>query len=193
MIEAIVVLIMIAAMATAFAPRFAGMSDRTAEREAGDVQRLLSIAGEKGLFSGQPAAIEYSARTSELALLVRRDRSTLTDAPSESIPVWQPDPLVNVVVLKELRLKQAFADGQLLAISGWRVAFLPGEPRPELRLVLDSSGKGASTGESETQVMLMTGSINALRTGKHQERGPNAARPPRVIDLDDAGKGTKPW
>lgn len=186
LVEALVVIVIITILAGLIVPRMLSTGPRLDQGETKAVQRLLSVAAEKSALLGQPVAVEYTAANSTLRVLVQRSR--LDDQGQPLAPEWIVDSLVEPVTLEYTQLKDARASGVVLEKSAWRITFPPGQPRPEVLLVL--SRKDAQ--DQLTRIALPTYAAGALREDASPGARPSAATI-GAIDLDDAGKGTKTW
>lgn len=186
LIEIIVVVVIIGVLAGLTIPRFVNTADRQADMEAKAVKRILSIAAEKSVMLTQPIAIDFDKSTSELSVLVRRPRtSATTDTPG--LPEWRRDSLVEPVVLDRLTLQQATADGQNMDTTRWRLTFSGADARPEVRLTFKQKS-------SESRSFVVTLPATGAAALQQDAQGTLSADSGlRVIDLDDAGKGTKAW
>jgi prepilin-type N-terminal cleavage/methylation domain-containing protein len=194
LLEIIVCIVILGLIATAIVPRVLNVGRRQADLEAGRVQRLLSVVAEKCSVWNEAVAVDYSADKSQLSVWTRRaDTKAGADATGSARVKWEMDGLVEPVVLDRLRLAQAAQDGQILPGGKWRVAFIPGQPRPELTFQLEPK---AEQDGPRWMVTLAPDQATAVRSAGedslHSGKLPMGAES-RSIDLDDAGKGQTPW
>jgi prepilin-type N-terminal cleavage/methylation domain-containing protein len=189
LIEATVVVIIIAIAAGLVVPRMFGAQSRLAQAEAQQVRSLLSIAGERSTLTMQPVAIEFVADTRTLSMLIPRPASAgpgnLTRGSSTR---WRPDPLVEQVVFENIDLKVALADGRPMESQRWLVTFPAGQARAGLVLRVVPRGKS----EPVTELSLGPADIIASISGS-DVLGATTSASARAIDLDAIGRGTKPW
>ena len=194
LVEIIVVLIIIGIVAGVVVPRFVGNSLRAALVESQSVQRFLSTAAEKSVLSGQAVTISYNSNTKRFSLLAMRPTvaSPTTSAADSAVAndsaAWRPDPLVDPVELSLNTLKQVLVDGRKMPSGQWQVPFIPGQARPDIRIVLQPLSAPAG---SEINVALTPEATSATRTGFGIIQP--AGTGPRVVDLDDSGRGDRSW
>lgn len=203
LVEMIVVIIILGVMAGVALPRLFGNDSRRVEVEVQAVQRLLTIAAERGSFIPEPVAVDFDGASSTFRLMVQRRGAAFAPpragaGGSTARPgarEWTADALVQPVELSGTIVTNAWTDGRPLPARGWRVVFTPTQPRPALAIQMRSRSGGAdSSGRAEAwQVTLGTDEPSASRAWL---AGSGAGAPlvaTRAIDLDAAGKGEKPW
>lgn len=202
LIELIVVIIIVAIFAGLTLPRAFGNSDRLADVECQDVQRLLTIAAERESLSPEPVGLEYDHRASTLRLLVRRIGSAFAPrgagASGASETSWVADPLISPVTLSRTTLTGAWADGRALAKDGWRLVFSQSDPRPSLVLQVDGKNGGSSVGGgnaagSSWYVALSADAPGAVRAPANSGMYSPTWAGDRSTDLDSLGRGQKAW
>lgn len=186
LVEAIVVIVLISILAGLTVPRMLSVGPRALQTEMRSVERLLSIAVEKATMLSDPVAVEYDDKSKTLSVAVQRARTDSTG--QRQSPDWRADPLVEPVIFDRAELRDARTDGMALQKSRWRVVFTPGQPRPELVLILAAAH---APGAQPSVITLPNFATRAVRSDDPAR--PHAAALSGSIDLDDAGKGTKPW
>lgn len=201
MVEMIVVVVLLAIFAGLIAPRVLNTTERQAEAESRQAQRLLTILAEREAVSAEPQAIEYDQRDGQLRLLVRR---TVTGAAADAQPDWRVDPGVPPLTFVRSHLADAFADGRSLPRGRWRLVVSGSggggggdQPRPGISLVIRAGQptSGAIAPADEPAWVVALGSdAPAASWGSVKTQPPAAiAAMPRAVDLDASGKGDKPW
>jgi type II secretory pathway pseudopilin PulG len=185
LLELILVVVIIAVLAGAIAPRITGTDTRRAEQEAGQVQALLTAAAQRDAHSTEPLAITFDGADGRLALTVQR----APDPASGAAAAWTIDPAAPTVKLDLLEIREASLDGQRLPERAWRVEFPRTEPRPNLTLLLAMKGR---TDAGPWRIELPPSATAAVQSSGSaaQSASPRTAHP---IDLDAAGRGDEPW
>ena len=128
MIEVLVVILILAVMAGAIAPRlvsFTALRVAPTARQVGDV---LSVAGRRDRLTSQRVAIDYADHTLRMLIL----RPAADGVGSE----WADDPLAQTVNLGPVELVSARLDGAELDADQWRVELATTGRRPLLTLLL---------------------------------------------------------
>lgn len=195
LVEMIVVIIILAVLASVIAPRLSGQSERAAEGEAAAVQRLLTAAAERAaLTGGQGVGIEYVRGERAATISIVQRQTAPAGAAQRSDPGWRPDALAAPVELTHLELKHAAADGRRLDASRWLVPMGGAQARPGLGLSLaprDSSGRFGF------HIELTPDATVATRRAVSASEAGGPARllltPDRMIDLDATGRGDSTW
>lgn len=193
LIEAIVVMVIIAILATMITPRVLNIGRRQVENESRLLQRMLTVAAEKCDLWNQNVALDYKSKTQTFSVwTLREDAKTDPTLTGSARVKWLIDPLVEPVVLTQSKLQSASQDGQLLPSGDWRVTLTPGQPRPVLSLTLEPN---AGNGPTRYTLGLSPESTGATRASSDQgeSTGGKPGVASRSIDLDDAGKGQSPW
>ncbi|MFN7021025.1 MAG: type II secretion system protein [Phycisphaerales bacterium] len=203
LVEMIVVIIILGVMAGVALPRLLGNDSRRVETEVQAVQRLLTIAAERGAFIPEPVAVDYDSASSTFRLMVQRRGAAFSSSRaggggSNARPgarEWTTDALVQPVELSGTIATNAWTDGRPLPARGWRVVFMPAEPRPALAIQLRPRSGGAnSSGQADAwQVTLGPDEPAASRASPAGSAAGVPLAASRAIDLDAAGKGEKPW
>lgn len=195
LVEMIVVIIILAVLASVIAPRLSGQTERAAEGEAVAVQRLLTAAAERAaLTGGQGVGIQYvrGERGSTISIVQRQTApagsAQLTD------PAWRPDALAAPVELSHLELKHAAADGRRLDSSRWLVPMGGAQARPAIGLSLAPRD---TAGRFGFHIELTPDATVASRRAVSASEAGGPARPlltpDRMIDLDATGRGDSTW
>lgn len=188
LIEAMVVIILLAVFAGMIVPRMLNTPARSALNEARAVERLLSVAAEKATMLAEPVAIEYLAASKTLTVSTQRARTGSDGV--RLAPEWRQDSLVEPVTLTYTELADARADAVPLNRTQWRVTFVPGQPRPDLVISL-TMPSGPTSGHNAL-IALPPHASKAARLDT-SPASPASAGSASAIDLDDTGKGNKTW
>lgn len=175
LMEAIVVVMILAIMATVVVPRLNAMVQRPARQSAILVGDFLTSVAQRDALTSQPLAIEFNGEQNTLSLLV----------PGDEPGQWRRDLVIRPIQLGEAYLVEASADGAMLDTSQFRVEFRVGSPRPLIEMAI--SDDRDSRNEGPFQVRLSPGSPRAV------VEGVSAQSTAEGEDLDAAGKGEQPW
>jgi prepilin-type N-terminal cleavage/methylation domain-containing protein len=135
LIEMIIVIAIVAIMATMMVPRFLSHDRRQLHAAADGVADLLIMFAQREAMSGRPTGIWHDVDRNWIVLMTL-DREV--DAVGEPA-VWQPDHAVMPVKLPaivEVDGVQALADGEPIDFSEWPVVTEPGRPRPSVEISL---------------------------------------------------------
>ncbi len=198
LLELVVVVVMIAILATVFLPRLTGQSQRQAEGEAIRVQQLVTAAAERSSLAGGQVAIRYTTSDEGPTLaVVSREPAPLENARARTTPSWKPELLIDPLRLEHLELKHATSDGRRLDPRQWVVPLNGAMTRPALSLVL---GQKDTPAGAAYRIDLAQDAIEARRTGLAPDqigvagsRALQAGPPERAVDLDATGRGDSPW
>jgi len=180
MVELIVVVIILAVLAAAMAPRLAVFGGRRVRASAEAAAELLSVAARRDALTSQRVALDFDAEAGWLRLLTYA-------APAEGIGrgVWQEDVLAPRVELGDTELVRVLADSVELTPRQWRIEFPQGGRRPEVFMVLADPAR-----REFWQVGLPTGlATAAARPGQVPQPSEGGV----AIDLDATGKEDEPW
>lgn len=185
MLEIIVVAILIAVFAGMIIPRLTGGESRRAEREAGELARLLSAAAGRSSLAGQAVSIEFDESDGRVRVLVLQRVQTSRGVESE----WAADPLLRAVQLETLQLRQVAVDGSALSPTRWRIELPAGEPRGAVWILAGLRSDPAGT---NWQIELMPEDAGAtVRPGTAPPRSALTGGLP--IDLDATNQGERAW
>ncbi len=179
LLELILVVLLLAVLAGAIAPRLAGQRTRTLRQEADGLARLLSAAAQRDALSSERIALYYTEESGSVALLRYQH-----DADPAG---WFVDDLVSPAPLVRLELVEAVAAQRTLDDEQWLVEFPPDTSRPELAFLLRDPAD-----DTAWQVGLggfsASASIERTDGRRRIEIGPSDS-----IDLDAIGEGAQPW
>jgi prepilin-type N-terminal cleavage/methylation domain-containing protein len=177
-VEVIVVMVVLAVLAGAIAPRLTSSAGRRARVEAQAVERTLSAAAMRDAMSSQRVALEFDGS------VLRALAYGTTGEDPDAARAWRVDPLIPEARLTELSLAAGAADLERLSAQGFRVELPRMGRRPEIDLrLIDSRGVvwRASLG------------AGAMRAVAGQELDVTPAAAAGVVDLDELGQGRRPW
>lgn len=222
MVEVIVVIVIIVALAGVILPRMIGGADRALRIEAENVRQLLSTLGQRGVLGAQSAALEYDPKSQELSLWTKPHEltggmdpneaasgatgATTTKSSDSSIGTqWKLMPLVRPVRLSSAEVAAIIIDGRPLTLptlgagaSGdpIRLELPQGQTRPSICVVLRRAGGAMSAARAEivpgVQIDLTSEATAARSTPLNDAR---QVRPmaARGEDLDAAGRREPAW
>lgn len=175
LMEAMVVVMILAIMSMVVVPRLNAMVQRPARQSAILVGDFLTSVAQRDALSSQPMAIEFNASQRRLSLLV----------PASTPGQWRQDTVIQPIDLGEAFLEDATADGAMLDPEQFRVEFRVGEARPLIEMAI--SDDRARGGEGPYHVRLTPDSPRAV------VEGVSARDDSDREDLDAEGKGEQPW
>lgn len=175
LMEAMVVVMILAIMATVVVPRLNAMVQRPARQAAIQVGDFLTSVAQRDALTSQPMAIEFSGEQNTLSLLVP------SGAPGE----WMRDLVIRPIQLGEAFLVEASADGAMLDASQFRVEFRAGGARPLIEMAISDDRDAKSQGPFRVRL-----SPDAPRA---VVEGVSAQSEAGGEDLDANGKGEQPW
>lgn len=222
MVEVIVVVVIIVALAGVILPRMIGGADRALRIEAENVRQLLSTLGQRGVLGAQSAALQYDPKSQELSLWTKPHELTggmdasetgagsvsLTETKSADDAIgtqWKLMPLVRPVRLSSAEVGAIIIDGRPLALPSLdagasgepiRLELPQGQTRPSICVVLRRAGGAASMARAEivpgVQIDLTSEATAARSTALNDAR---QVRPmaARGEDLDAAGRREPAW
>jgi len=191
LVEVLVVMVIIAILATLTVPRLIGAQGRQAEVEAQSVRTLLSQAAQRDAVSSEPLAINFDHEKGELTI------QALLPLPGEEEGGrrdWRPLPLFRPLRLTSLVIAQAAADGQAQPPdTSFRVVFAGegAKPRPTLSLLLHTAPDLPGKARAWQADLLPGQTVAAIRTVATADQ--IAAPQTTTVDLDLEGLRTQPW
>ncbi|MHC5113451.1 MAG: prepilin-type N-terminal cleavage/methylation domain-containing protein [Planctomycetota bacterium] len=179
LLEVIVVISIIAVLATLAVPRLTGTARRTFDLTADKVGDLLLMFAQRDSLGQSPVGIRYDTdlRKLELVTLRRYD-----DGSSD----WLVDRFVTPIELPDLIDEEqlaVYADGEWVDVRDFPLSHTPGETRPSIEIYLTTID-----GAHETTVVL---SPHAVAPRRSDRTDLVARRAP--IDLDGAGRSREDW
>lgn len=176
-VEVIVVMVVLAVIAGAIAPRLTSSAGRRARMEAQAVERTLTALAMRDALSSQRLALDFDGNALRAVALVA------TDDEPDALRRWRVDPLIPEARLSELSFAGGAADLNQLSRRSFRIELPRVERRPDLDLrFIDTRGV-------VWQVALRSGATRAAAG----EAVAGAPEPAGIIDLDLAGQGRRPW
>lgn len=184
LVEVLVVMVIIAILATLTVPRLLGAQGRQAEVEAQGVRALLSQAAQRDAVSSDTLSINYDHEKQELSVDSLVDKDGQRD--------WHPLPLIRPIRFVSLVLAEASADGQSQPPdTSFRVVFAGAKPRPSIGLLLRTAPDMPGNARA-WQADLLPGQTVALLRAVNVTAA-LAAPDGTTIDLDVEGQRTQPW
>lgn len=222
MVEIIVVIVIIVALAGVILPRMIGGADRALRIEAENVRQLLSTLGQRGVLGSQSAALQYDPKSQELSLWTKPHEltggmdpsesgssgagATTTKSTDDSIGTqWKLMPLVRPVRLSSAEVGAIIIDGRPLTLptpgaggggEPIRLELPQGQTRPSICVVLRRAGGALSAARAEivpgVQIDLTSEATAARSTPLSDAR---QVRPmaARGEDLDVSGRRETAW
>lgn len=178
-VEILVVIVLLAAVAGLVAPRLTNNAARRVTAAAEATAETLSALSRRDAMLSQPLALMYDRANNRLHASV-----LLRDAQRNSVE-WRSDPLLPDADLQDARIVSVTADGAELDTSELRVEFDQFQPRPSLRIVFSDSAGG-----NLTSVDMPASSLQATIVFGDIREQPGASR---AIDLDEQGKERQAW
>ena len=175
LMEAMVVVMILAIMATVVVPRLSAMVQRPARQSAILVGDFLTSVAQRDALTSQPLAIEFNGELNTLSLLV----------PADEPGQWRRDLVIHPIQLGDAFLVEASADGAMLDESQFRVEFRVGGARPLIEMAI--SDDRDSRNEGPFHVRLSPDAPRAVVEGVSVQSTADRE------DLDAAGKGEQPW
>lgn len=183
-VELLVVMIIIAMLATIVVPRLIGTQSRQAEIEAHALRALISSAAQRDAMTSGSLAIAYDAEKKEVAIQVLRQVN------GEN--VWLPAQFVRPLRLATIAITASEADGQAYPIdTSWRVEFPPSRPRPQLAIHVQTAPDVIGN-KRAWQIDLLPGRTAAVLSASTVD-APISQAVNDAQDLDDEGRRTQPW
>lgn len=181
MIEMIVVVVVLALLASMVAPRLVGSARRQAVLAAEEVAELLTLFAHRESMGESKIAVGYDPNAGVIMLL-----SLVGDiAEPDNPPRWEIDRFVSPVRLPDnMVVAMVRQDGLIVPTADWMVPVVPGRGRPSIEVLLISGDA-----DLEVTVFLAAHSVNARLVYRGQMD--TAARVP--IDLDLAGRDREVW
>jgi Tfp pilus assembly protein FimT len=162
-VEILVVIVLLAAVAGLVAPRLTNTSSRRVTAAAESAAETLSALARRDAM--RTSVLQRDARTGDVT--------------------WKVDPLLPDADLLDARVVAVTSDGAEVGVDAMRIEFDQYQPRPALRVVL-SDAKGGNL----VTVDLPASSLQAsVVYGDMREQAGGS----RSIDLDDEGKERQAW
>lgn len=182
LLEVIIVIALLAIMASIAVPRLVSHEGRTLQLAADGVADLLTVYAQREQLSARPVGIWHDAQRNWLVLMVLDIDPANPDEPA----AWRPDR-----ACKPLKLPASVssdgvlvtADGSPVEIRQWPIATQPGQQRRSIEITLITNDGRTTTVELASHAMAPHHVDQAsIELG---ERVP--------IDLDAAGRQREDW
>jgi prepilin-type N-terminal cleavage/methylation domain-containing protein len=182
LLEVIVVIAVLAILATMMVPRLVGQRQRELRAAADGVSDLLMMFAQREALSDRPVAIWHDAERNWIVLMRLEKPPGDDDEPAE----WQADHAVKPVKLPaSIRPEDVYAtaDGEPIDFRQWPIVTEPGRPRPSVQITLATEDGLMRT------IVLPAYEIAAY----DDETGAELAELRRPVDLDAEGRHREDW
>ena len=183
MIELIVVVVILSAVAFAIVPRVVGSEERAAEAEVRKVENFLTSVATRSVLSGQAMAIVLEdGRLSAQTLRAMGDAADFTQERR-----WIEDGLIIPVRLDRVEVSDVIAGSAPVKPGEFRIDMPSGAARPSVSLLLESE-----LTRRAWRVDLASDAAKAysMPMGEGEKLTPIGRG---SVDLDDAGLTETPW
>ena len=131
-IEVVIVVLVLAVLASVVIPRLGGVGRRTERLSIDRVSDLLAAFGYRDSMSSGSSAIEYDATNHSLTLLILRKDPEQPEQPE----IWMRDILAPVTNLPGTVELSAFEDGERLPNGDWSLLTNMDGTRPKIEMEL---------------------------------------------------------
>jgi len=175
MLEVLVVVVILAILATVVVPRLSALTQRPARSAAIRVGDFLTAAAQRDALTSQPLAIEYDGDEGFMYLLV----------PGAEPGSWSRDKVIQPADFGNANIVEATADGAMLERGHFRLEFRAGVTRPAI--LVSISDDRDPEGLAPYRVELSAEASRSVVVGVGAELEYT------TIDLDAQGKGDEPW
>jgi prepilin-type N-terminal cleavage/methylation domain-containing protein len=182
LLEVIVVVAMLALLATITVPRMTGMARREFELATDRVADLLMMFAHRDNLGQKPVGLMYDESRRALMLVVL----DIDDPEQRNTATWQIDPYVDPVRLPDIVDPDSLvvtADGEVAYIADYPLSHTPGEARPTIEVSFQSRD-----GAYHTTLVLHPYDVAPRRLDRSAQA---QARMP--VDLDAAGRSREEW
>ncbi|MFT3686337.1 MAG: type II secretion system protein [Phycisphaerales bacterium] len=185
MVEVLVVMMILAILATLTVPRLLATPGRQAEVEARAVKALLSQAAQQdAVFSGS-LALHLDTEKHELSLQSLGEQK-------DGSRDWKPVTMVRPVRFTSIEIADATADGQSQSPeSGFHMVFAGSRPRPPVSLLIRTAHDLPGSPRAWQVDLLPNQTVATIRAV-----GPQAPLAPAeggALDLDKEGRRDQSW
>jgi prepilin-type N-terminal cleavage/methylation domain-containing protein len=183
LVEIMVVVVIMAIMASLTIPRMLGNETREYQLAADRVADLLMMFAQREGLGARPVGLWEDTQNRRLVLMMRPRESDNPDGTLGEASAWVPDRTVRPVPMpRTVSIIDVQADGERVDISSWPLQVDPGETRPDIAIMLE--------GPSGVRTIVLPG--HAL--SPMQISGANYAEwLGGPIDLDAAGQDREDW
>lgn len=181
LLEVMVVVVILAVLATVAVPRLSGTERRAFDLAVDQVTDLLIMYAQRDRLERRSVGIVYDADRGWLELRVLDVEPGATN----EVAQWRADRFVAPVKLPDVIDRDAlavYADGEWVDIRGWPLTHATGEDRPTIEVLLRSR-----EGDHVATLRLAPHDVVPSR----MEDGTGSPRQP--IDLDAAGRSREVW
>lgn len=178
-VEILVVVVLLAAVAGLVAPRLTNTSSRRVTAAAEATAETLSALARRDAMLSQPLALIFDSASNTLRTSVLQRDARTGDV------TWRNDPLLPDADLLDAKVVAVTSDGAEMGVDALRIELDQYQPRPALRVVLSDA-----KGENLVTVDLPASSLQATLVYGDMRQQPGASR---SIDLDDEGKERQAW
>jgi prepilin-type N-terminal cleavage/methylation domain-containing protein len=178
-IEVVIVVLVLAVLASVIIPRLGGVGRRTERLSIDRVSDLLAAFGYRDSLSSGSSAIEYNATDHSLTLLILRKDPEQSENPE----IWMRDILAPVTNLPRTIELTAFEDGARLPNGDWSLLTNMDGTRPKIEMELLGENVHAT-------VMLDPWAQTPTVIDENTQ---NNAVLTDAIDLDAVGQDKDPW
>ena len=180
LLEIIIVVTIIAIMATLTVPRLTGLSRREFALAGDRVSDLLMMYAQRDATMTRPVGIALNPDRQALELLIYTENG---NGEADWFVDRYVDPVLlgGVVDLENLRV---FADGESVNIVQYPLTHAPGTERPDIEIVLQSAD-----GTQSTVLLLPPHALVPMRG----EAGASVVELRRPVDLDEQGRSREDW
>jgi prepilin-type N-terminal cleavage/methylation domain-containing protein len=182
LLEVLVVVILIALLASLTVPRLTGTSRRVFELTVEQASDMLTMFAQRESLGSHPIGLRYDSARNELQLVTLQGDPEARDEQ----PVWEVDRFVRPIELPEIIDPQTLTltvDGEFIDITDYPFAHMPGDLRPTIELSFASHD-----GDLHASLVLARHDLRPERLGRGDAL---AKRMP--IDLDAAGRSREDW
>jgi prepilin-type N-terminal cleavage/methylation domain-containing protein len=187
LLEVIVVVVIMALLATILVPRLAGNQKRTFRLATEQVADLLLMYAQRDSLSRKPVGIRQELQGPDHNWILLVTLETSDNPLLEGASEWKPDRAVAPVKLPaygdEPLPVEVRADGELMNVQDWPLASTPGRDRPTIDITLYGPDGLTAT------VSLASHAIAPDVFGLDDSQ----TRRPEPIDLDAIGRSREDW
>ena len=178
-IEVVIVVLVLAVLASVVIPRLGGVGRRTERLSIDRVSDLLAAFGYRDSMSSGSSAIEYDATNHSLTLLILRKDPEQPEQPE----IWMRDILAPVTNLPGTVELSAFEDGERLPNGDWSLLTNMDGTRPKIEMEL--------LGENIHATVLLDPWAQTPTVVDENTQADSKLT--NAIDLDAVGQDKDPW
>ncbi len=179
-LEMLIVITILAILASMFVPRLLGSDVREFRLTAERVADLMTMYAKRDHLSQKPIALRYDVETSRLYLLIY----DVDYEGGDEEPYWHADRNTRPVYLPEfVELTNVIADGMSIDISRWPLQNRPGQQRQSIDLILTGPAN------ERVRITLPPYAVAPIVDGLGRE----TAHVRRAVDLNATGRSREEW